>query len=334
MPARRTDVPTYRELLERTDAPAGTSWDVFGVGDQLGTLNFLTEQTAVRAAGLISTGQIINLDYPLNTFVPGIWGVRPATVHNIYARNSTHRDDWLDSFYLQSTTQLDSLRHMADPKLGFYGGVPGDRVDVSHPDLGIHLVAEKGIFGRGVLLDMPSYFAHLGRAFAPSAAEAITPADLDGALAFHGLRWESGDLLVLRTGWSPYYLGLSADEQSEFRTHLSSPGLDQSWEILEYLWDNQISAVLSDNAAVEVVPRAGSAFFDPDEAVPDSGVSHNGMMHRPIIGRMGLTLGECFNLDALAAACVADSRYEFALSAKPLDLIGGVGSPANAMAIK
>ena len=55
MPGRRTDVPSYRELLERTDGPSGSSWGVFGAGDQLGTVNFLTDETAVRAAGLIST---------------------------------------------------------------------------------------------------------------------------------------------------------------------------------------------------------------------------------------------------------------------------------------
>lgn len=335
MPRRRTDLPSYRDLLDRTDGPPGSTWGVFGTGDQLGTINLLTEATALRAAGLITTGHIINLDYPLNSFVPGLYGVRPATVHNIYARNPTHRDDWLDSFYLQSTTQIDGLRHMADPQYGFYGGVPADNIGVAKPDLGIQLVAEKGIFGRGVLLDLPLYFASIGRDYDRSASEVITPADLDGALAFHGLRWESGDILTLRTGWSAFYLALSTEEQAEFRTHLSSPGLDQSVEILEYLWDNQISAVFSDNAAVEVLPTTShSAFFDPAEPTPEGGVSHNGMMHRPIIARLGLTLGECFNLDALAEACAADSRYEFALSAKPLDLIGGVGSPANAMAIK
>lgn len=33
-------------------------------------------------------------------------------------------------------------------------------------------------------------------------------------------------------------------------------------------------------------------------------------------------------------ACAADGKYEFLLTAKPLNLVGGVGSPANAMAVK
>jgi hypothetical protein len=58
------------------------------------------------------------------------------------------------------------------------------------------------------------------------------------------------------------------------------------------------------------------------------------MMHRPLIALLGLLLGECWKLDELAAACAADGKYEFLLTAKPLNLIGGVGSPANALAVK
>jgi hypothetical protein len=64
------------------------------------------------------------------------------------------------------------------------------------------------------------------------------------------------------------------------------------------------------------------------------GPVHNGMSHRPLIALLGMLLGELWRLDELAAECAADGRYDFLLTAKPLDLIGGVGSPANAMAIK
>jgi hypothetical protein len=36
----------------------------------------------------------------------------------------------------------------------------------------------------------------------------------------------------------------------------------------------------------------------------------------------------------LHLACAADGSYQFLLTAKPLNLIGGVGSPASAMAVK
>ncbi len=173
MPGRRADVPTYRELLARQDAPPGSSWGVFGPDDQLGTLNFITSQATARAAGLVSSGRVFNLDYPLNTFVPSIAGTRPAAEHHMFANNPNHRDDWLDSFYLQSTTQIDGLRHMRHPRYGFYGGVKDEAVEVGRPELGIQLVAEKGIAGRGILIDLPRYFSAAGRDYDITANQMI-----------------------------------------------------------------------------------------------------------------------------------------------------------------
>jgi kynurenine formamidase len=329
-------VPTYRELLAREDGPPGSSWGVFGPDDQLGTLNFLTERATARAAGLVASGRVYSLDYPLNTFVPSIAGTRPAAEHHMFANNPNHRDDWLDSFYLQSTTQIDGLRHMRHPRYGFYGGVKDEAVEVGRPELGIQLVAEKGIAGRGVLVDLPRYFSAAGRDYDITTNQMIWPSDLDAALAAQGVALESGDILLLRTGWSGYYLELSPAEQDRFRRGgMRAPGLGQSPEMVEYLWDHQVAMVASDNAGVEANPvNPDSGFVIPGEELPARGPSHNGMLHRPLIALLGLLLGECWKLDELAAACAADGRYEFLLTAKPLNLIGGVGSPANALAVK
>jgi hypothetical protein len=48
----------------------------------------------------------------------------------------------------------------------------------------------------------------------------------------------------------------------------------------------------------------------------------------------GLTLGELWVLDDLAADCAADGAYEFLLAAQPLNLPGGMGSPINPIALK
>ncbi|MBO0804082.1 MAG: cyclase family protein [Nocardiopsaceae bacterium] len=335
MDERRAQVPIYRELLARTDGPPGSSWGVFGPDDQLGTLNFLTEQATIRAAGLVSAGRVYNLDYPLNTFVPSIAGTRPASEHHMFSNNPNHRDDWLDSFYLQSTTQIDGLRHIRHPEYGFYGGVKDEAIEVGRPELGIQLVAEKGIAGRGVLIDLPRYFEAAGRDYDLTTNQMIWPSDLDAALEAQGVALESGDILLVRTGWSGYYLGLAPEERERRRRDRRAPGLGQSPEMVGYLWDHQVAVVASDNAGVEAHPvNPDSGFVIPGEPVPERGPSHNGMMHRPLIALLGLFLGECWKLDELAEACAADGTYEFLLTAKPLNLIGGVGSPANALAVK
>ena len=53
-----------------------------------------------------------------------------------------------------------------------------------------------------------------------------------------------------------------------------------------------------------------------------------------IIGLWGMPIGEMFKLAALAASCDADRRYEFFFTAAPLNKLGGVASPPNALAIK
>ena len=61
--------------------------------------------------------------------------------------------------------------------------------------------------------------------------------------------------------------------------------------------------------------------------------SHSGMLHRILIPLLGLTIGELWALDELAAACRRRGRYDVFITAQPLNLLGGVGSPANALAI-
>jgi hypothetical protein len=327
-------LPTYRQLCERTDAPRGSAWDVFGPGDQLGTLNLITPEVTRDAAGLVRDGQVFSLDYPLNSFVPSIAGTRPETAHHIFANNPNHRDDWLDSFYLQSTSQIDGLRHIRHPRHGFFGGVPDERIEVGTPDLGIQLIAEKGIATRGVLIDLPPFYENTGRPFTGAERFGITAGDLADAAASQGTTFRPGDVLLVRTGWSGNYLGTDDGGRTAMRT-AGSPGLLQSEETLEFLWDNRFSMLASDNAGVEMFPvNPDSGWVDPEEPKPERGPVHNGMMHRPLLALFGMPLGECWRLDDLAAACAADGRYDFFLTAKPLSLIGGVGSPPNAMAIK
>ena len=49
---------------------------------------------------------------------------------------------------------------------------------------------------------------------------------------------------------------------------------------------------------------------------------------------LGIVLGELFNLEALAVDCAKDNVWECMVTIKPLNLVGGVGSPPNAAAIK
>lgn len=324
-------MPTYDDLASAQ--PPYSSWDVFGRDDELGTINLLTPERVAAAARLVRTGQRFNLDYPVNAFDPYPTGTRPATAHHLLANNEFHRDDWLDSFYLQSTSQLDALRHIGHPTHGFYNGLPaGENTDES-TRLGIHAWAQSGIAGRGVLLDVARFFAARGREYDCEQTVVLDAPTLDAIADHQGVRWHGGDLLLLRTGWAENYVAKSTEQRVEFNSRNRSPGLAQREEILRWLWDHEIALVASDTPAVEADPVLESDFRVPGERPPERGVDHSGMLHRPLIALLGMAMGELWKLDELATDCAATGRYDFFLTCKPLNLLGGVGSPPNALAI-
>lgn len=324
-------MPTFDELASAQ--PPHSSWDVFGRGDELGTINLLTPERVAAAARLIRSGQRFSLDYAVNAFDPYPTGTRPATEHHVFANNEFHRDDWLDSFYLQSTSQLDSLRHIGHPEHGFYNGLSaGDNTGTS-TRLGIHNWAESGIAGRGVLLDVARYFAAERREYDCETTVVLDVATLDAIAAYQAVEWHGGDILLLRTGWAENYVSKSRQQRVEFNSRNKSPGLAQREEVLRWLWDHEIALIASDTPAVEADPVLDSDFRVPGERPPDRGVDHSGMLHRPLIALLGMAMGELWKLDELAAHCADDGRFDFFLTCKPLNIVGGVGSPPNALAI-
>ena len=56
--------------------------------------------------------------------------------------------------------------------------------------------------------------------------------------------------------------------------------------------------------------------------------------HQAAIAGLGLTLGEYFWLDDLAAACAEDGRFELFVVAPPLNVTNASGSMLNPIAIR
>jgi kynurenine formamidase len=314
LPAR---LPTYRELLARSDAP-GTAWGVFGEGNELGTLNLLTAERAKASAALVRSGEVFSLNWDIALPDPSPFR-RPPVRHQTGA-GGFGRDDWLDQFYLQGSSQWDGLRHIAHPRYGFYNRVPASRVDDPASDaLGIQGVARRGIVGRGVLLDVARHATAAGQAFRPDEHVRISADLLDEVCAAQGISVETGDLLLVRTGWTGWYASLSQSERAAIGPATPQPGLEPVERTAEWLWDHHVAAVAADNLALESMPldfREGR------------------FLHFWLIPCFGMPIGELWWLDDLAAACARDRRWTFQLVSAPLHVRGGVGSPPNALAIR
>jgi kynurenine formamidase len=322
--------PRYSELPVSPDAPPRSAWGLYGADDDLGTLNLLTPERVVAAASCIRTGKRFTIGLPLNLPSPPFFG-REAMSHTVISLAPGMLDDKLDNYWPQGSTQWDAICHFGHAGI-FYNGRTED--EVRSGLLGIHAAAREGIVGRGVLLDVARHVAGSGTPIDPESSFEILPELLDATAAAQGVELREGDVLCLRTGWIAWYHSLDAAGREELATRslthsaFRNPGLSYRPEMAEYLWDRGVAAIAADNPTVETMPPPPSPSGDPMLTDPDS------TLHAQVMGKLGMTLGEFFDFESLAADCADDGVYEFFFSAAPLAVPGGIGSPPSAVVIK
>src|SRR5579859_4623382 len=191
-------VPSYRDLPIASDAPPASAWGVFGRDDQIGTLNFLTPARRMAAVAGVRRGETFSLDLPLHLPRPPMIASRTAyrRTHIHFAQNRG-RDDVLDNFYLQCSSQWDSLKHIRHPEYGFYNWTPDDRVDSEEDgQLGVDNFSRHGIVGRGVLLDVARYLEAQGDPIKPYQRREIPLGTLHDVAASQGVRVQAGDIVM------------------------------------------------------------------------------------------------------------------------------------------
>lgn len=313
-------LPAFDELPVNPNHPPRSAWGLFGDDDQIGTLNLLTPERVVAAAQLVRRGQVFALNWKLELPDPPLFN-RQALRHTIHRRRHNVHDDVYDNFNTQSSSQWDGLTHYGHREHGFYNGVT--EADVTGREgtrNGIEHWARRGIAGRGVLVDFARFAAREGIPFAPNERHTITAEELGAAAKSQDVRFQTGDILLVRTGWVGWYESLNEAERIALAQPgaLTVAGFEPSEDSLRFLWDNHFAAIGCDNPPFEAYPP------DPDF----------GMMHETIIGLFGMPMGEMFQLDALAEACAEDGRHEFFFTSAPLNKLGGVASPPNALAIR
>lgn len=323
--------PTYAELSKRPGDLSGTAWGLFGPDDQIGTLNHLTAPRVRAAAALVREGLRFGLNLPLDAFDPSLITHRGLLEHHVFGLNEFHRDERLDNLFTQASTQVDGLRHFAHPDRGFYNGTAGSDITEGTTTLGVQNVAARGIVGRGLLVDVARYRESMGRPIDHATSEQIPVSDLEAALEWQGQHVLPGDILLIRFGWLDWYRKAPRAAGSP----LVSAGLAQREETAAWLWDHQVAVAAADNVALEAWPANSASEVttraEQEGRLPAS--SHTGMLHRILIPLLGLTIGELWDLDEFAEACRERGRYDAFVTAQPLNLTGGVGSPANAIAV-
>lgn len=321
-----TQPPTYADLQARVDAPPGSSWGLFGANDERGMANFAGAQQILESTHGVSRGVAFSLDYPVDAFNPPVALHRSSMRHHLTATHADQRDDYVDGFWLQSSSQIDGLRHRRHHRYGFYNGVPDDAIVAGSPTLGVQRWKEQPIIGRGVIVDIGRFRAERGLDVDHASGEGLSVREIEEAMAWQGVSLQRGDCLLLRTGWSNWYLNLSKADQAEVRTRKRYTGLVGTRETISWLWDHHLALFASDTMAGEVLPASGDITF--------GGPNEPGMIHQDLIALLGLPVGELWNLEEVARDSSLHGEYACFLSVSPLHIPGGVGSPANAVAIR
>jgi kynurenine formamidase len=210
---------------------------------------------------------------------------------------------------LQCATHWDALAHCSYGGV-IYNGYPAASVtEAGAGRCGIHHL--RTVVSRGILLDVPRTLG-LDRL---EPGYAITPDDLSAACGRAGVEVAPGDIVLVRTGQMAHLAGPDRDLVAYT---WPSPGL--TIETAEWFSARDVAAVATDTLVFEVYPCQYDDIYLP--------------VHLLHLVEMGMTQGQNWVLDDLAADCAADGRYTFLLDATPLPFTNGLGSPLNPVALK
>jgi len=316
-----SDEVTLHSLL----ANSPKNWNRWGPDDETGSLNFLTSAEVLRGARSVRQGKVFTL------------GERVADPRGdpvIPARSSAFRVNVMDksyydagrgieteggleyaddhiSMFVQGSTHFDALGHVwFDDQI--WNGYPAASTIGGLAKASILPLAERGIVGRGILLDMAAY---KGTSMLEHG-ETLGLSDIESAAHKQGIKIEKHDIVCLRLG----FLQLFYQQGKDVFKNLSEPGLTYSPELVDWFYRMEIPALCTDSISNE-------ASVDPNVGVALT-------LHAALMRNLGIALNEICNFEKLAKDCRADGQWDFLYAAGPLKIVDGTGAPVNPIAIK
>ena len=278
-----------------------SNWGRWGRGDQLGALNLITPAKRVEAAKLVKTGVSVSLAH--NYSVNPDLGLPPPFDQEISMLNTPGEyvmERVSFSYHGGIHSHLDALCHVLWQGEMYNGFSKSDVNEDGCQKLGIANV-KQGILTRGILMDIPRL---KGVDYLPPGT-AVYIEDLEAWEEQTGVRVSPGDVIFVRTGrWAtPGSAGPG------------SAGLHAS--VAPWLRERDV-AIVGGDYANDAIPSGVQGVFLP--------------IHQLAIVAMGVRLFDNLDLEALAEEAVRQGRWEFMLSASPIPVEGGVGSPMNPIA--
>jgi kynurenine formamidase len=280
----------------------------WGKDDQRGAANLMSPETVLRAARLIRAGEVIELGHVLSSTMPLSAGRRfeletKRTTMSPQSNRRGSNEELVIAEIGQVGTQFDGFAHQTVGN-SLYNCFKVDEVSsrTGFTKLGIQNVG--ALVTRGVMIDVAA-FKNVDML---ADSYEITVQDLQQALAKQNLTLQSGDAVIIHTGFGKLW------EKDNARYAKGNPGIGVAAG--EWLARQSPILVGADTPPVEVNPNP-----DPQISLP---------IHQMMLAINGVHLLENLKLDELAAKRV----YEFAFIIEPLKIQGATGSTVAPIAIR
>lgn len=284
-----------------------SNWNRWGPDDELGALNLITPAKRRAAAQLVRDGVSISLAH--NVIKEAVDSSPPFN-HTMRSTgespsSSSTGDVFSVEYHGFTQTHVDALCHLFH-KGKMYNGYPQTLVTKEGAGKLSVVAMKDGIFTRGVLMDIPRL---LGKEYL-EGDRAIYPEDLEAWEEKAGMRVQSGDAVLIRTGrWT------RRAETGTWEMMQNSAGLHVS--CVPWLKARDV-AVIGSDLALDVMPSGIDGFPLP--------------VHWVMIIAMGVPILDNLDFETVSAAASERGRFTFLLTVAPLAVDGGTGSPINPIA--
>jgi kynurenine formamidase len=291
-----------------------SNWGRWGKDDQAGTVNLITPAKRKQAAALVKEGIAISLslDADIAPKEPAA-GARYTWQHAMRSTGLNMRgpsgyavDSITVSFHGNNTTHFDALSHFIFEG-HVYNGFPAASITDWGAEKNDVMPYKDGMTTRGVLIDWPRFknVPYMGD------NEAIYAQDLDEWEKKSGVKIESGDCLLLRTGrWK------RVAEKGPLDLNVAAPGLYAS--CAKWLKERNI-ALLGSDVVQDVRPSRVEGVNQP--------------IHQLFLVAVGTPLFDNCDLERASEQAAKLGRSTFCMTVAPLRVPGATGSPFNPLAI-
>ncbi len=284
-----------------------SNWGRWGDDDQLGALNLITPDKRKQTAGLVREGISVSMSHNYLT-------ERAADATSPFEHEMTGvgrarafvGDRYSIAYHGYAHSHMDSLCHMAYEGVMYNGFTRAN--DVSEAGCGklAILDAKQGIMTKGVLMDI----ARLKGVDYLEPGTPIYVEDLEAWERQAGVRVEPGDILLVRAGrWA------RRAEVGPWATGREAAGLHAS--VGPWLKARDVAMIGSDYT---------------NDALPSGVDGVSQPIHQLVLVAMGVRIFDNLDLEAVAEEAARQNRWEFMLTAAPLAVTGGTGSPLNPIA--